>query len=81
MNKKLITALVAVAAVLALSFCLAACGDDGTQPGGGEGGEGGSIAHKISVDARTMSKLRRAPYRRPQASQSRSRSSFRRGRS
>ena len=45
MNKKLITALVAVAAVLALSFCLAACGDDGTQPGGGEGGEGGSIAH------------------------------------
>ena len=48
MNKKLITALVAVAAVLALSFCLAACGDDGTQPGGGEGG---SIAHKISVDA------------------------------
>lgn len=51
MNKKLITALVAVAAVLALSFCLAACGDDGTQPGGGEGGEGGSIAHKISVDA------------------------------
>lgn len=51
MNKKLITALVAVAAVLALSFCLAACGDDGTQPGGGEGGDGGSIAHKISVDA------------------------------
>lgn len=51
MNKKLITALVAVAAVLALAFCLAACGDDGTQPGGGEGGEGGSIAHKISVDA------------------------------
>lgn len=51
MNKKLITALVAVAAVLALSFCLAACGDDGTQPGGGEGGEGGSIAHTISVDA------------------------------
>ena len=51
MNKKLITALVAVAAVLALSFCLAACGDDGTQPGGGDGGEGGSIAHKISVDA------------------------------
>ena len=51
MNKKLITALVAVAAVLALSFCLAACGDDGTQPGGGEGGEGGNIAHKISVDA------------------------------
>lgn len=48
MNKKLITALVAVAAVLALSFCLAACGDDGTQPGGGEGG---NIAHKISVDA------------------------------
>ncbi len=51
MNKKLITALVAVAAVLALSFCLAACGDDGTQPGGGEGGEGGNTAHKISVDA------------------------------
>lgn len=51
MNKKLITALVAVAAVLALSFCLAACGDDGTQPGGGEGGEGGSIAHKISIAA------------------------------
>ena len=51
MNKKLITALVAVAAVLALSFCLVACGDDGTQPGGGEGGAGGSIAHKISVDA------------------------------
>lgn len=51
MNKKLITALVAVAAVLALSFCLAACGDDGTQPGGGEGGEGGSIAHKISITA------------------------------
>ena len=51
MNKKLITVLVAVAAVLALSFCLAACGDDGTQPGGGEGGAGGSIAHKISVDA------------------------------
>lgn len=51
MNKKLITALVAVAAVLALSFCLAACGDDGTHPGGGEGGEGGSIAHTISVDA------------------------------
>ena len=51
MNRKLITALVAVAAVLALSFCLAACGDDGTQPGGGDGGEGGSIAHKISVDA------------------------------
>lgn len=51
MNKKLITALVAVAAVLALSFCLAACGDDGTQPGGGEGGEGGSIAHKITIAA------------------------------
>lgn len=51
MNKKLITALVAVAAVLALSFCLAACGDNGTQPGGGEGGEGGSIAHKISIAA------------------------------
>lgn len=51
MNKKLITVLVAVAAVLALSFCLAACGDDGTQPGGGDGGDGGSIAHKISVDA------------------------------
>lgn len=51
MNKKLITALVAVAAVLALSFCLAACGDDGTQPGGGEGGEGGSIAHKITITA------------------------------
>lgn len=51
MNKKLITALVAVAAVLALSFCLAACGDNGTQPGGGEGGEGGNIAHTISVDA------------------------------
>lgn len=51
MNKKLITALVAVAAVLALSFCLAACGDDGTQPGGGDGGEGGSIAHKISITA------------------------------
>lgn len=51
MNKKLITALVAVAVVLALSFCLAACGGDGTQPGGGEGGEGGNIAHKISVDA------------------------------
>ena len=51
MNKKLITALVAVAAVLALSFCLAACGDDGTQPGGGEGGDGGSIAHKISITA------------------------------
>lgn len=51
MNKKLITALVAVAAVLALSFCLAACGDNGTQPGGGEGGEGGSIAHKISITA------------------------------
>ena len=51
MNKKLITALVAVAAVLALSFCLAACGDDGTQPGGGEGGEGGSIAHKITIVA------------------------------
>lgn len=48
MNKKLITALVAVAAVLALSFCLAACGDDGTQPGGGESG---NTAHKISVDA------------------------------
>ena len=30
MNKKLITALVAVAAVLALSFCLAACGDGTT---------------------------------------------------
>ena len=51
MNKKLITALVAVAAVLALSFCLAACGDDGTQPGGGEGGEGSSIAHKITIVA------------------------------
>lgn len=51
MNRKLITALVAVAAVLALSFCLAACGDDGTQPGGGEGGEGGSIAHKITIVA------------------------------
>ena len=51
MNKKLITALVAVAAVLALSFCLAACGDDGTQPGGGEDGEGGSIAHKITIVA------------------------------
>lgn len=51
MNKKLITALVAVAAVLALSFCLAACGDDGTQPGGGEGGEGGNIAHKITITA------------------------------
>ena len=51
MNKKLITALVAVAAVLALSFCLAACGDDGTQSGGGEGGEGGSIAHKITIVA------------------------------
>lgn len=51
MNKKLITALVAVAAVLALSFCLAACGDNGTQPGGGEGGEGGSIAHKITITA------------------------------
>ena len=53
MNKKLITALVAVAAVLALSFCLAACGDDGTQPGGGDGGDGGNgaVAHKISVDA------------------------------
>ncbi|HIU98029.1 MAG TPA: hypothetical protein IAB15_06050 [Candidatus Ornithoclostridium faecigallinarum] len=48
MNKKLITALVAVAAVLALSFCLAACGDDGTQPGGGEGG---NTAHKISIVA------------------------------
>lgn len=48
MNKKLITALVAVAAVLALSFCLVACGDDGTQPGGGESG---NTAHKISVDA------------------------------
>ena len=48
MNKKLITALVAVAAVLALSFCLAACGDDGTQPGGGEGG---NTAHKISITA------------------------------
>lgn len=51
MNKKLITALVAVAAVLALSFCLAACGDNGTQPGGGEGGEGGNIAHKITIAA------------------------------
>lgn len=51
MNKKLITALVAVAAVLALSFCLAACGDDGTQPGGGEGGDGGNIAHKITITA------------------------------
>ena len=51
MNKKLITALVAVAAVLALSFCLAACGEDGTQPGGGEGGEGGNTAHKISITA------------------------------
>ena len=53
MNKKLITALVVVAAVLALSFCLAACGDDGTQPGGGDGGDGGDggIAHTISVDA------------------------------
>ena len=51
MNKKLITALVAVAAVLALSFCLAACGDDGTQPGGGEGGEGGNTAHKITIVA------------------------------
>lgn len=50
MNKKLITALVAVAAVLALSFCLAACGDDGTQPGGGDGGDG-AVAHTISVDA------------------------------
>ena len=50
MNKKLITALVAVAAVLVLSFCLAACGDDGTQPGGGEGGDG-AVAHTISVDA------------------------------
>ena len=48
MNKKLITALVAVVAVLALSFCLAACGDDGTQPGGGEGG---NTAHKISIAA------------------------------
>lgn len=48
MNKKLITALVAVAAVLALSFCLVACGDDGTQPGGGEGG---NTAHKISITA------------------------------
>lgn len=48
MNKKLITALVAVAAVLALSFCLAACGDDGTQP---DGGEGGNTAHKISITA------------------------------
>ena len=48
MNKKLITALVAVAAVLALSFCLAACGDDGTQPGGGEGG---NTAHKITIAA------------------------------
>ena len=51
MNRKLITALVAVAAVLALSFCLAACGDDGTQPGGGEGGEGGNTAHKITIVA------------------------------
>ena len=51
MNKKLITALVAVAAVLALSFCLAACGDNGTQPGGGEGGEGGNTAHKIAIIA------------------------------
>ena len=51
MNKKLITALVAVAAVLALSFCLAACGDDGTQSGGGEGGEGGNTAHKITIVA------------------------------
>ena len=51
MNKKLITALVTVAAVLALSFCLAACGDDGTQPGGGEGGAGGNIAHKITITA------------------------------
>ena len=51
MNKKLITALVAVAAVLALSFCLAACGDDGTQSGGGTGGEGGNIAHKITITA------------------------------
>lgn len=50
MNKKLITALVAVVAVLALSFCLAACGDDGTQPGGGDGGDG-AVAHTISVDA------------------------------
>ena len=50
MNKKLITALVAVAAVLALSFCLAACGDDGTQPGGDDGGDG-AVAHTISVDA------------------------------
>lgn len=50
MNKKLITVLVAVAAVLALSFCLAACGDDGTQPGGGDGGDG-AVAHTISVDA------------------------------
>lgn len=50
MNKKLITALVAVAAVLALSFCLAACGDDGTQPGGGDGGDG-AVAHKISITA------------------------------
>lgn len=50
MNEKLITALVAVAAVLALSFCLAACGDDGTQPGGGDGGDG-AVAHTISVDA------------------------------
>lgn len=48
MNKKLITALVAVAAVLALSFCLAACGGNGTQPGGGEGG---NTAHKISIAA------------------------------
>ena len=48
MNKKLITALVAVAAVLALSFCLAACGDDGTQPGGGDGG---NTAHKITITA------------------------------
>ena len=53
MNKKLITALVAVAAVLALSFCLAACGDNGTQPGGGDGGDGGNgaVAHKISIAA------------------------------
>ena len=34
-----------------MSFCLAACGDDGTQPGGGEGGEGGNIAHKITIAA------------------------------
>lgn len=71
MNKKLITALVAVAAVLALSFCLAACGDDGTQPGGGEGGEGGNTAHKITITAPDDAKLRRAPHRRPQAPRSR----------